>query len=130
MATKPQPTNIRPSTATAEALAAVDAAVAHIPRAAPYVPSPEPDTQPVHVDEAMADQADAIGDAANTESITKLIQAIGSEMDAEKAKIAVGLLNLTNYIVQLRGRDVWNTRDFLAFGVALAALEQIDRGHP
>lgn len=84
-----------------------------------------------HVDQPgtsapMADQAVLIAGTANTEAITDLIKSIGSEMDTTKAQLAVALLNVTNTAVQLQGRTQWNTRDFLSFGVALAALSHID----
>lgn len=83
-----------------------------------------------HVDEPMAVQADDIEDAANVDSITAIIQAIGRDMNTEKAKLAVALLNVTSYAVGLQGRSAWNTRDFMSFGVALAALSQIDGSDP
>lgn len=88
--------------------------------------------QAVHVDESrdenMAAQANAIEQSANVDSITDIIKAIGAEMNTEKAKLAVSLLNVTSYAVSLQGRSAWNTRDFMSFGVALAALSQIDKG--
>lgn len=81
-----------------------------------------------HVDAPMQAQQEAISEAANVDSITDIIRAIGAEMNTEKAKLAVALLNVTSYAVGLQGRSAWNTRDFMSFGVALAALAQIDSG--
>lgn len=112
MATKPQPMNTERVQAMADQL--------------------HGDTtgQAAHVDEQpatpMSDHAVAIAGTANTEAITQLIQAIGSEMDTTKAKLATALINVTHTAVQLQGRTAWNTRDFLSFGVALAALSHID----
>ena len=98
--------------------------------------APGPHAGPVHTEETetetampatpMGDQAVAIAGTANTEAITDLIKAIGSEMDTPKAELAVALLNVTSQAILLQGRHEWNTRDFLSFGVALAALSHID----
>lgn len=91
--------------------------------------------QPQHVDDdtldaPMVEQAAAIADTANVDSVVAIIQGIGKGMNTEKAKLAVALLNVTNYAVGLQGRSAWNTRDFMSYGIALASLSQIDAADP
>lgn len=81
--------------------------------------------QPVHVDARMEDQADMIQATSNVDAITGIIRGIATEMDSNRASVAVGLLNLTTKAIALQGRTEWDTRDFLSFGVALAAMNQI-----
>lgn len=113
MATKPIPV-------TAEQLNRVDQAISGF----------SVEEAALNIDAPMAARASSIEEAANVDSITEIIQAIGREMNTEKAKLAVALLNVTSYAVGLQGRSAWNTRDFMSFGVALAALGQIDGSDP
>jgi hypothetical protein len=95
---------------------------------------PEPTSGGVHIDSTepypvidldMQSQAAAIESNADVDSVTRIIQSIGEGMNTEKAKLSVALLNVTNYAVGLQGRSAWNARDFMSFGIALAALSQI-----
>lgn len=63
---------------------------------------------------------------SNIVSITEIIKRTGQAMDTDKATVSVALLNTFNLAVQkLGGRLAWNARDYMAFGVALSALDQV-----
>jgi hypothetical protein len=78
-------------------------------------------------DADMLAQAKTIESNTDVDSVARIIQSIGEGMNTEKAKLSVALLNVTNYAVGLQGRSAWNARDFMSFGIALAALSQIRR---
>lgn len=96
----------------------------------PFQPSAADDTthgvQVEQPETLMGDHAVAIASSTNTDAITDIIKAIGNEMNDAKAQLAVALLNVTAKAIKLQGRDEWTPRDFLSYGVALAALSHID----
>lgn len=70
--------------------------------------------------------ADEVVAEANVVSVTELIKQVGTQMDTDKAAVSTAMLNtFIMAIDKIGGRRTFNTRDFMSFGVALVALDQV-----
>lgn len=70
--------------------------------------------------------AEEVATDTSIDSIGDIIKRVGASMDTDKATVSVALLNTFGLAVnKIGGRGAWNVRDFMAYGLALAALEQV-----
>lgn len=75
-------------------------------------------TQPTSAAEIATD--------TNIATISDIIKQVGTTMDTAQASVAVALLNTFILAVdKIGGRRTFTTRDFMAYGMALTALQQI-----
>lgn len=79
----------------------------------------------------LARSADEVVTDTNVTTITDIIKTVGQTVDTDSAIVACALLNTFNLAVQkLGGRSAWTPRDFMAYGVALSAMQQVAADAP
>lgn len=82
-------------------------------------------------EQTISKLASALGVDTTVNSTSDLIKRIASQEETDRAVVVTSLLNVFTMAAQrLGGRQMMNHRDFMAFGMALAALDTIEVHDP